>query len=213
MRREANNRAKSRKLLNCGSAALLVAILLAGCSTAIPDLAGLKRSEVVVELADLGLRAEFSERHSETVPRGYVIESDPEAGEKAEDQSKIAVTLSKGAKPEKSVQEAPALDKWWPAGFAPATLEIAVRYTTEDYRGDPCPYSACDYWVMEVVSKGGCPSGLFLKLNILRGSLVIDSAIDSVSSLRAGQVAEMVFTKRNLGSGTFTSQFSSANCY
>jgi hypothetical protein len=176
-------------------------------------LGGLKRSEVVGELADLGLRAEFSERHSETVPLGYVIESNPEAGEKAEGETKVAVTLSKGAKPEKSVEDAPELEKWWPAGFTPATLEIAVRYTTKDYWGDPCGYSACKYWVMEVVSKGGCPSGLFLELNILRGSLVIDSAIDSVSSLRAGQVAEMVFTKRNLGSGTFTSQFSSANCY
>lgn len=195
------------------TAVIVLLTLMSGCAQTVPDLSGLTRSEIVEELAGLGLTAEFAEDYSDAIPSGEVIRSKPSAGERAEPGMEVQVTLSKGIKPDIDSLGVPEVEIWWDSSFFPLSLEVAGRFTTETYSDNPCGYTACDYWVMEITSKNGCPGGLFIQLNILDGSVVVDSAIDSVSSLRAGQIAELVFTKRDLGSGTFSAQVSSASCY
>ena len=69
-----------------------------------------------------------------------------------------------------------------------------------------CGYSSGRCWGIRVMSKNGCPNGLYAEVNIVNGNEVVDYANDSLGSLSPGYVAKLdFFTFRenpNLDAGT-----------
>ncbi|MCI0426213.1 MAG: Stk1 family PASTA domain-containing Ser/Thr kinase [Actinobacteria bacterium] len=65
----------------------------------VPDVVGASQLEATNELLDLGLRPRVNEEHSETVPVGEVIRTDPEAGTEAVVGDTVLVVVSDGPAP------------------------------------------------------------------------------------------------------------------
>ena len=81
---------------------------------------------------------------------------------------------------------------WFPRGFFELSDEVAGKWIKG--AKDPCGSGPrCWFWTLDVVSKDGCPDGLYVNVNFLNNGTVVDDSIDSVNSLRAGQKARFQF--------------------
>lgn len=68
----------------------------AGDLVTIPDLAGQSRDEAFEALQELGLRVRLRQLPSDTVPEGFVIDTDPPAGSQVDPGSTVEVRISVG---------------------------------------------------------------------------------------------------------------------
>jgi len=95
------------------------------------------------------------------------------------DRQQAAIVTSAGNKP------------WYPKSYNEYTSNVAWKWAEGP---DPCGYSRCWYNYIKVISRDGCPSGLYAEVNKLNSAgTVIGWSNDSVPSLGAGQKARLVF--------------------
>lgn len=111
------------------------------------------------------------------------------------------------------VLAAAASRPWFPEDYSPAPNDESVAFKWDDnVSGCQDSYGYC--WGIRVVTRDGCPSGLYASINILKGDTVIDFSNDSLNGLDAGQVAEMEFQAfPPEGSGTLSGHIKEINCY
>lgn len=200
--------------VNLLSVITIFALTMSGCSASgtMPDLVGQTSIEGKLNLADRGIQYETTERESTESEEGTILETVPGAGEKV--SGPVEVIVGSGEDYEKPQIEfkAEIEPTWWPSGFVRYDKDIAYRWTTSEFSGDACGYGACSYWVLEVSSRFGCPSGVYGEIDIIRNDVVLDWTNDSLASLRANQRGQLVFTKRDLGSGSHSAQLAELNC-
>jgi hypothetical protein len=108
-----------------------------------------------------------------------------------------------------AVDDAP----WYPAGYTEAiwasgTDKIAYKWVE---RGYDC--YKCYQWDINVISKQGCSSSLYAKVNIEKSGIAVGWTNDSLGSLDAGQVGQMRFQYYGDGYGTLTASIEEFNCY
>ena len=192
--------------------ALLPAV--SGCSqtsNTMPDLVGKVATSAKLELANLGIVYKTEEEESQDADKGLVLRTEPSAG--GELNGPIVLVVSAGP-PYVKPKVTPIVEPiWWPDGYTKFDKDIAYKFTTDDYRGDPCGYSRCSFWVIEVVARFGCPGGVYAKVNILKSGKVVDWSNENLAGLSNGQTGEMVFTAYGLGSGSYTGQIVDFSCY
>lgn len=98
---------------------------------------------------------------------------------------------------------------WYPNGYFDVGDGLAGKWT-RDYVN--C--YGCSYWTMDVVSKNGCPSGVYVEMSILRDGVAVDWTNDSLSSLSPGQQGKLEFRAYLSGSGSnYTGSISESSCY
>lgn len=84
------------------------------------------------------------------------------------------------------VQAAP----WYPEDYFEITSDLAGKWNT--FEGSwPC--SSCGFWKMKVISKMGCPAGVYVELNITQNGVVVDWTNDTLASLAPGATGQLVF--------------------
>lgn len=99
---------------------------------------------------------------------------------------------------------------WHPDDYSEFTADVAGKWI----RGgkDPCGVGPkCWYWTLDVVTRGDCPDGVYVKANLIDNGTVVDDTIDSVSSLRAGQRARLQFWTYNRSVDDL--EVTSVSCY
>lgn len=96
---------------------------------------------------------------------------------------------------------------WYPAGYFDLG-EIALKWVDRD---KDC-YS-CYQWDAKVVSKNGCPSSVYVEVNILSGGTVVGWTNDTLSSLGAGQYGVLRFQSYIGGYGSLSASVSDYSCY
>lgn len=102
-----------------------------------------------------------------------------------------------------------ATKPWYPKGYSPLGSELAINWVE---RGHDC-YS-CYQWDAKVVSQYGCPTSLYIEMNIeTSGGTVVDWTNDVVSSLAPGQKANMRFQSYLDGYGTLSASITDYSCY
>jgi len=80
---------------------------------------------------------------------------------------------------------------WYPKSYNEYSANVAWKWAEGP---DPCGYSRCWYNYIKVISRDGCPSGLYAEVNKLNSSgTVIGWSNDSVPALGPGQKARLVF--------------------
>jgi hypothetical protein len=98
---------------------------------------------------------------------------------------------------------------WYPEGFSEYSTNLAYRWSTNE-GGWPC--SGCSFWKITVVTKNGCPSGLYGEINILQGGSVVDWTNDLIAYLGPGDSAILTFIRYPYRS-TLTGQLVDLTCY
>lgn len=99
---------------------------------------------------------------------------------------------------------------WYPKGYY--EVEDGLAYKWVDDGPDPCGYSRCRYTTMKIISRDGCPSGLYVEVNKLDSSEnVIDWTNDSVPALGPMQSAVLQFVSYN--NNADSTQPVEFNCY
>lgn len=107
-----------------------------------------------------------------------------------------------------AVDDAP----WYPAGYSEATWASGtdkIAYKWVD-RGYDC--NSCYQWDINVISKEGCSSSLYAKVDIEKNGVAIGWTNDSLGSLYAGQVGQMRFKYYGDGYGTLTASIQEFSC-
>lgn len=97
---------------------------------------------------------------------------------------------------------------WYPENFDGYGDNLAYRWSTFE-GGWPC--NSCSFWKVTVMTKDGCPGGIYAELNILKGGTVVGWTNDRIASLRAGQTAVMEFVEYPYRSGS-TGQLTEMTC-
>lgn len=181
-----------------------LAVVLAGCAGPqfMPSVTGLTENEVIEVMDEIGLEAKFRSTYSDLVPAGVALSSEPSAGQELEGERTVWITISKG--PEPAPEPPPEPEPWAPAGFTEITDNVAFRWA--EPTGDPCGGPPCLFWRAEVVTRAGCPSGVYAEINILNGNRVIDWTNANLSALSPDQIGALTFT--HYGSGNSPSGFS-----
>lgn len=96
---------------------------------------------------------------------------------------------------------------WYPKDYDLAQDGIAYKWV----RGGGSDCYSCSYWTMDVIARDGCPSGLYVELNIKdRSGTIIDWTNDTVPSLRSGDKARLTFETYN--DRAETAQISQFSC-
>ena len=100
---------------------------------------------------------------------------------------------------------------WYPKGYKEWDSNMAFKYANNK-GGDPCGYSRCTYGKVQVVTRDGCPSGVYAAMNFLNSAGVVeDYSNDTVPYLAPKQKALLTFKSySSLGSGTI--QLVELNC-
>ena len=98
---------------------------------------------------------------------------------------------------------------WYPRGFTGYGDGLAWEWIDNN----DCGYSDGYCWGIWLVSRDGCPSGVYAEVNIKSGGVVIDYSNDSLGSLAANDVAKLDFVAFEDGYGTLTAQITDINCY
>lgn len=82
---------------------------------------------------------------------------------------------------------------WYPEGYSEWALDdnLAWKWSTGATYVD-C-YD-CSYWVISVVSRDGCPGGVYAEINIEKFGTVIDWTNDTLSYLGPGKAGRLVLT-------------------
>lgn len=98
---------------------------------------------------------------------------------------------------------------WYPNGYYSWAMDDNLAWKWISGAGNDC-YS-CWYWTIEVISRYGCPGGVYAEFTELNGSgTVVDWTNDSIPSLNAGDKARLQFETWN--SSTETGRLSELNC-
>jgi hypothetical protein len=187
---------------------------LSGCGlagTSMPNLEGLTALDAKLKLAELGIEYVAKDVPSEEAQDGLVLQTSPESG--APVTGPVEVVVGTGPEYVAPKVTPTAEPIWWPTGFQKFNKDVAYRFITDSYRGDPCGYSECSYWVVEVVSRSGCSDGLYGKLNILRDGRIVDWTNDNLAGISVGQVGELMFKSYGLGGGSYSGEIVEFNCY
>ena len=104
-------------------------------------------------------------------------------------------------------------DSWVPAGFTAWSEDsnIAYQWTTDTASYD-C--SDCIYWLVDVISKNGCPSGVYGSLNIQKGGVTLDWTNDTVPYLGPMEKARLAFEKYgyNSSGSNYQGDLTTLNC-
>ncbi len=144
------------------SGALTIVVSSGPPSVTTPDLATLDRRGIKAAAKDVGLVPEFEMAHSETVEKGTVIKQVPAAGESAERDSVVVVTMSQGPAP-RTVPEVSSDSKQANAALIDLGFTVTESKTFSDsvekglvIRTDPGAGTTADYGstVTIVISKG-----------------------------------------------------------
>jgi hypothetical protein len=100
-------------------------------------------------------------------------------------------------------------DSWIPEGFNKWDENVVWKWVDRD-----ADCTECVYWHIQILSKNGCPSGVYASINISRNDEVIDWTNDSIPYLSAGQKAVLAFEKYSLsGSGSnYEGELTELNC-
>jgi hypothetical protein len=98
---------------------------------------------------------------------------------------------------------------WYPEEFSEFSENLAYRWSTSE-GGWPC--NSCSFWKITVITKTGCPSGLYGEINILQGGVVVDWTNDLISYLGSGDTAQLTFTRYPYRSN-FQGQLTELSCY
>lgn len=100
-------------------------------------------------------------------------------------------------------------DSWVPGGFNKWDGNVVWKWVDRDV---DC--SECVYWHIQILSRDGCPSGVYASINISKNDEVIDWTNDSIPYLGAGQKAVLEFKKYSLsGSGSnYQGELTELNC-
>lgn len=96
---------------------------------------------------------------------------------------------------------------WYPKGYTPNGTDLAVKWTNES-----CGYSTGYCWSMRVVSKDGCPDGLYGEVNLEKGGVVVGYTNDTLGSLAAGKTGRLEFSHFG-DEGTLMAQLTELKCY
>jgi len=99
---------------------------------------------------------------------------------------------------------------WYPKNFSPYGADLAVKLI--DNAGIDC-YSRCWYWTAEVISRDGCPSGLYGELSIEKNGTAISWTNDSLSRLKPGQKGRLQFITYDDRAYGGTGSLAELNCY
>ena len=109
------------------------------------------------------------------------------------------------------IVESAALKPWYPKGYESYSEHIAWRWDPDPGSSPDCVYGAT-CWGAYVMTKSGCPNGLYVEGNILSGGVVIDYTNDLLPSLEAFDIARMTFTTYD-PPGDATLRLTDVNCY
>ncbi len=88
---------------------------------------------------------------------------------------------------------------WAPEGYWEASGNLAFRWAASS--GDPCN-DPCLFWRAEVVTKNGCPGGVYAEVDFIKSGSVVSQASSSVRSLPPGEVGKLAFIVYGHGSTT-----------
>lgn len=100
---------------------------------------------------------------------------------------------------------------WYPKGYYFSSfINDNVAWKWVD-RSKDC-YS-CYQWDMQVKTKTGCSSNLYIEGNLLSGDSVVGWTNDSLSSIAPGQTGNMRFQSYLSGYGTLSLQVTKISCY
>jgi hypothetical protein len=80
---------------------------------------------------------------------------------------------------------------WYPESYFEVGDGLAIKYNTQS---GSWPCTDCSFWKIKVISRDGCPGGVYIELSITQGGVAVDWTNDSLSALPAGGVGQMVFT-------------------
>lgn len=98
---------------------------------------------------------------------------------------------------------------WIPSGFESYDDNLAYRWKNPS----KCKYSSMGCWGMEIVTKSGCPSNLYVAINILdSSSAVVGYSNDSLPSLAPLTKAKLEFADTS-GESNPSGQISEINCF
>lgn len=99
--------------------------------------------------------------------------------------------------------------RWYPAGYIlyPKNSNIAGRWDWKPH----CAYGAsCEG--LYLVTRYGCPNGLYAEMNVVLRGVVVDYTNDSAGSVRPRQIARLTFNVYNLPSGA-KAELTKVHCY
>jgi hypothetical protein len=102
-----------------------------------------------------------------------------------------------------------ALVPWYPPGWFEESDGVAFEWVQDN----KCGYESAYCWGITVVSRDGCPNGVYAELNILDGDgTVIDYANDSLGSLDSQQRGRLDFTSFERGYGELKATVTEIRC-
>lgn len=97
---------------------------------------------------------------------------------------------------------------WFPEGYDEILSGVAVKWVTSSSSND-C--YRCTYWTADMISKNGCPAGVYAEIDILDASKrVVGWTNDTLQSLRPGEVGRLQF--ETYTSSAEYARFSELNC-
>jgi hypothetical protein len=117
-----------------------------------------------------------------------LLEGCPKPTRKREDTTAVTPEpdLTKPHQPATAPNEA---STWPPRGYTHIGDNVAFAWI----RNNGCGYGTGECWGIHVVTRDGCPNGLYAEANIVNGSEVVDYTNDTLGSLSPGQVAKLDF--------------------
>ncbi len=116
--------------------------------------------------------------------------------------------VSKSVALGQTIRTEAAKKPWYPKGYKEYYPSLAFKEA--NFNVD-C-YSRCLYWRYDVISKDGCPGGLYLEVQMTDSSdRVIDWTNESIQSLAPMQKARVLFKTYEVSANTW--DFSDVSCY
>ena len=89
-------------------------------------------------------------------------------------------------------------DSWIPAGFTGYATDDNLAWRWGTKKETNCTYSSGSCWTVMVITKEGCPSGIYGEIAILDKSEVqIDYTNDTTTSVPVGSKVKMTFDTFN----------------
>jgi hypothetical protein len=98
---------------------------------------------------------------------------------------------------------------WYPKSYFKINDDLAGKWVTVY----PDCYS-CYQYTLDVVSKSGCSSGVYVEMSITNNGVAVDWTNDSLSALAVGQRGRMEFRFYPSGNVSgYSGSIAEANCY
>lgn len=175
--------------------ALLFSFLMGGSQTYsfIPEVKGLTSEEAISILEAEGFEVEV-ELIAPLIGEkaDVVLGTSPLEGESVKSGSLVTLKISDGTGAKSDTGESdPGNSQWMPSGFSEYGQDLAFRWVTDAPPPNCGP--KCKYFTIEITSKYGCPSGVYVELNITSNGTVVDWTNDSLPALNSGQLGQLQF--------------------